>query len=57
MLPTESEKRNGIYNAIVGKKKTLHFALEEIILSQKKDIEKIENIYLIKKNSKNFYKM
>jgi sporadic carbohydrate cluster protein (TIGR04323 family) len=52
MLPDNKINRYKIYNKIILKKKQLHFALEEIQLNKKKDIQKIENIYQIKKNSK-----
>lgn len=52
MLPDNKINRYKIYNKVILKKKQLHFALEEIQLNKKKDIQKIENIYQIKKNSK-----
>ena len=52
MLPDNKINRYKIYNKVILKKKQLHFALEEIQLIKKKDIQKIENIYQIKKNSK-----
>lgn len=52
MLPDNKIDRYKIYDKIILNKKQLHFALEEIQLNKKKDIQKIENIYEIKKNSK-----
>lgn len=52
MLPDNQKDRFKIYKKIISNEKKLHFALEEIQLNSKKDIQKIENIYQIKKNSK-----
>ena len=52
MLPDNKKNRYKIYDKIILNKKELHFALEEIQLNKKKDIQKIENIYQIKKSSK-----
>lgn len=50
MLPNSNTERNKIYNFFLRKKKKLHFALEEIILINQKDILKIEKILKIKNN-------
>jgi len=52
MLPDNQKDRFKIYKKIISNKKKLHFALEEMQLNSNKDIQKIENIYQIKKNSK-----
>ena len=52
MLPENKKDRYKIYDKIILNKKELHFALEKIRLEKRKDIQKIENIYQIKKNSK-----
>ena len=41
-----------IFKKVLHNKKSFHFALEELILEKKKDIEKINNIWLIKQHSK-----
>ena len=52
MLPNNTLSRKKIYKQILKKKKKIYFALEEFFLSANKDIENLESIYLIKKNSK-----
>ena len=52
MLPDNTLSRKKIYKQILKKKKKIYFALEEFFLSANKDIENLESIYLIKKNSK-----
>ena len=48
-LPEENNKRNKILNEILKKKKFFYFALEDLKVSKLSDIQKIENIWLIKK--------
>ena len=56
-LPVNEDNRKLIYNKIIRKKKTLHFAVENLILKTKSDQSKIEEIFKIKiaqaKNNKN----
>ena len=48
-LPEDNEKRNKIFMQILKRKKIFYFALEDLKLSKPKDLQKIENIWLIKK--------
>ena len=48
-LPFNDIERNKILKKILNKKKTFYFALEDFRLSTKKDLKKIENIWLVKK--------
>ena len=48
-LPEENNKRNKILKEILKKKKFFYFALENLKVSKLSDIQKIENIWLIKK--------
>ena len=48
-LPEENNKRNKILKEILKKKKIFYFALENLKVSKLSDIQKIENIWLIKK--------
>ena len=48
-LPEENNKRNKILKEILRKKKIFFFALENLKVSKLSDIQKIENIWLIKK--------
>lgn len=54
MLPEKKENRKKIYDRIIKKNKKLYFALEDIQINKLSDIQKVENIYQIKKNSKSF---
>lgn len=51
MLPNLKKDRLEIFKMIIKKKKMIRFALEEIELKDKSNIDEIENLYLIKKNS------
>tara|TARA_B110000027_G_scaffold97412_1_gene102918 strand:+ start:370 stop:753 length:384 start_codon:yes stop_codon:yes gene_type:complete len=51
MLPNLKKDRLEIFKLIIKKKKMIRFALEEIVLKDKSNIDDIENLYLIKKNS------
>lgn len=53
MLPENNLDRNKIMKIFIKKKKKLFFALEEISISSNDDIKKINNIFKLKKNSKN----
>ena len=48
-LPEENNKRNKILKEILKKKKIFYFALENLKVSKLSDMQKIENIWLIKK--------
>lgn len=48
-LPESDIERNKFLKKILKKKKFVFFAVENIILSSSKDVERIENIWLIKK--------
>ena len=48
-LPESDIQRNKFLKKILKKKKFVFFAVENIILSSSKDVERIENIWLIKK--------
>ena len=54
MLPEDRKKRQKFFNQIFLKKSEIHFALEEIIINKKKDLNLIEKIFYIEKNKKNF---
>ncbi len=48
-LPEENNNRNKILKKILKKKKFFYFALENLKVSKLSDMQKIENIWLIKK--------
>ena len=48
-LPIDNKKRYILLNQIIKKKKKIYFALENMKLFNREDLEKIENIWLIKK--------
>ena len=48
-LPESNEKREKILKKILKKKKEFHFAVEGIKFSKIEDLQKIENLWLIKK--------
>ena len=48
-LPNNNKKRYTVLNHVKKKKKIFFFALENIILINQEDLEKIENMWLIKK--------
>ena len=48
-LPLSNSERNRILKKIIKKKKTFYFVLEDLKLSNKNDLKKIENIWLVKK--------
>ena len=55
-LPEDNEKRNKIFMQMLKRKKTFYFALENLKLSIPKDLQKIENIWLLKKTLPNCLK-
>ena len=55
-LPENEVDRNLICNLIIKKKKKLFFALENMEMSNKNDLEKINTLWLIKKELPNCYR-
>ncbi len=60
MLPVELKKRKFLYKRIIDNKKELHFAVEDLSLKSKKDILRIEKLFLLskkifEKNNKRFF--
>lgn len=49
MLPIDSNKRKLLYKKIIDNKKELHFAVEDLSIKSKKDISKIEQLFLLRK--------
>jgi SAM-dependent methyltransferase len=52
-LPENKEKRRKLFKSILHKKKQIHFALENIILKNKKDLDYVEKIFLLKQSTVN----
>jgi len=52
-LPEKKESRLKIYKKIIKLKKEMHFSVESLKISKKKDIEKIENIWMVKQTLSN----
>jgi len=48
-LPIDNKKRYMVLNQIIKKNKIFYFALENMRLINQEDLEKIENIWLLKK--------
>ena len=48
-LPYDDDKRKKIYDKIIKNKKEIHFAVEKLKITKKKDVHKIEEIWQIKK--------
>ena len=48
-LPADNEKRNKVLKQMLKLKKIFYFALEDLKLSKLRDLQKIENIWLVKK--------
>ena len=48
-LPFDNIERNKILKKVIKKKKVFYFALEDLKLSNKNDLQKIEHIWLVKK--------
>ena len=55
-LPEENNERKKILKEILKKKKFFYFALENLKVSKLSDMQKIENIWLIKKSLPNCLK-
>ncbi len=52
MLPNELKKREYLFNKIIKNKKELHFAVENLVVKNNKDLKKINDIFLL--HQKNF---
>lgn len=50
-MPQDNKKRKKIFKKILKKKKKIFFACEDLKISTHKDLETIENIWLVKKAS------
>ena len=48
-LPFDNTQRKKILKKVIEKKKTFYFALEDLKISNNKDLQRIDNIWLIKK--------
>jgi len=55
-LPMDNKKRYTVLNKIIKKNKKFYFALENMKLVNQKDLETIENIWLLKKTLPNCLK-
>ena len=49
-MPEDDTKRREIFSRIIKLKKTIHFSVEGLSLSNEEDKKKIENIWTVKKN-------
>tara|TARA_B100001123_G_C14929751_1_gene875215 strand:+ start:210 stop:611 length:402 start_codon:yes stop_codon:yes gene_type:complete len=49
-MPENNEKRKKIFETMIKLKKEIHFAVENLKITKKNEVEKIENIWLIKKS-------
>lgn len=47
MLPQDRERRHAVYRSVLDSKKTLHGALENLQLSDDRDVERLEDIFLV----------
>tara|TARA_Y100000389_G_scaffold197731_1_gene232866 strand:- start:1539 stop:2594 length:1056 start_codon:yes stop_codon:yes gene_type:complete len=50
-LPENIRERKKLFKKILLKKKQIHFALEDIILKDKEDVEYVEKIFMLKKST------
>ena len=50
-MPVNDKERNDIFKKILRKKKKIFFACENLEISKKEDISRIENLWLVKKAS------
>ena len=48
-MPVNDKERNDIFKKILRKKKKIFFACENLEISKKEDISRIENLWLVKK--------
>ena len=51
-MPSDDRERKKIFNTVLKSKKKIFFACENMKLSNKEDLERIEKIWLVKKNMK-----
>jgi sporadic carbohydrate cluster protein (TIGR04323 family) len=54
-MPSDDRERKKIFNTVLKSKKKIFFACENMKLSNKEDLERIEKIWLVKKNMKKKY--
>ena len=54
-MPYDNSKREKIFNKILKKNKKIFFACENLILSSKKDIKRLEKIWKLKKYHRNVF--
>ena len=52
-LPEDKKLRLEIYNKILDLKKEMHFSVEGLKITSQEDVEKIENIWLVKQSLPN----
>ena len=52
-LPEDKKLRLEIYNKILDLKKQMHFSVEGLKITSQEDVEKIENIWLVKQSLPN----
>lgn len=53
LLPETKIDRVNFLSKFIKSKKQVHFALEELVVRNNKELQKIEDIYFVKDNSKN----
>ena len=56
-MPHDDNERKKIFNQVLRKKKKIFFACENLEILKKEDIDRIENIWLVKKASSNLRKI
>ena len=56
LLPEDKNLRLKVYKKILSLKKEIHFSVEGLKISKKEDIEKIENIWMIRQSLPNCLK-
>tara|TARA_B100000242_G_C43040450_1_gene485362 strand:+ start:1428 stop:1829 length:402 start_codon:yes stop_codon:yes gene_type:complete len=52
-LPEDDGLRSSFFKKILKKRKTIHFAVEELEINKIEDVEKINSIWLVKKTLRN----
>ena len=55
-LPENKDLRQEIYKKILDEKKEMHFSVESLKITKQQDIEKIENIWLVRQSLPNCLK-
>ena len=56
LLPEDKNLRLKVYKKVLSLKKEIHFSVEGLKISKKEDIEKIENIWMIRQSLPNCLK-